>query len=301
MRVSTVHMFQQGLDAIVDRQSKLLKTQLQLSSGKRVNNPSDDPAGAARILDLQQGAAITRQYQANILAGQSRLELEDAVLASVTNSLQRARELAVGGLNGTQSIEDRTAMAKEIRQITDEVMALANTKDANGDYLFSGFQTQTAPFSTNGSGTYTYSGDQGQRFLQVGPTRQVSVGDSGLAVFMKIPDGAGTGFQDVFTSLYNLATDLEANTPNSRSLTELDNAIENILGVRAQAGARLNAIDREREVNDSMLFELEQGRSAVEDIDFAEAASRLSRQSLVLEAARQSFIRVQNLSLFNFL
>ncbi len=301
MRVSTVHMFQQGLDAIVDRQSKLLKTQLQLSSGKRVNNPSDDPAGAARILDLQQGAAITRQYQANILAGQSRLELEDAVLASVTNSLQRARELAVGGLNGTQSIEDRTAMAKEIRQITDEVMALANTKDANGDYLFSGFQTQTAPFSTNGSGTYTYSGDQGQRFLQVGPTRQVSVGDSGLAVFMKIPDGAGTGFQDVFTSLYNLATDLEANTPNSRSLTELDNAIENILGVRAQAGARLNAIDREREVNDSMLFELEQARSAVEDIDFAEAASRLSRQSLVLEAAQQSFIRVQNLSLFNFL
>ena len=301
MRVSTVHMFQQGLDAIVDRQSKLLKTQLQLSSGKRVNNPSDDPAGAARILDLQQGAAITRQYQANILAGQSRLELEDAVLASVTNSLQRARELAVGGLNGTQSIEDRTAMAKEIRQITDEVMALANTKDANGDYLFSGFQTQTAPFSTNGSGTYTYSGDQGQRFLQVGPTRQVSVGDSGLAVFMKIPDGAGTGFQDVFTSLYNLATDLEANTPNSRSLTELDNAIENILGVRAQAGARLNAIDREREVNDSMLFELEKARSAVEDIDFAEAASRLSRQSLVLEAAQQSFIRVQNLSLFNFL
>jgi flagellar hook-associated protein 3 FlgL len=296
-----VHMFQQGLDAIVDRQSKLLKTQLQLSSGKRVNNPSDDPAGAARILDLQQGAAITRQYQANILAGQSRLELEDAVLASVTNSLQRARELAVGGLNGTQSIEDRTAMAKEIRQITDEVMALANTKDANGDYLFSGFQTQTAPFSTNGSGTYTYSGDQGQRFLQVGPTRQVSVGDSGMAVFMKIPDGAGTGFQDVFTSLYNLATDLEANTPNSRSLTELDNAIENILGVRAQAGARLNAIDREREVNDSMLFELEQARSAVEDIDFAEAASRLSRQSLVLEAAQQSFIRVQNLSLFSFL
>lgn len=301
MRVSTAHMFQQGLDAIIDRQSKLLKTQLQLSSGKRVNNPSDDPAGAARILDLQQGAAITRQYQANILAGQSRLELEDAVLASVTNSLQRARELAVGGLNGTQSIEDRTAMAKEIRQITDEVMALANTKDANGDYLFSGFQTQTAPFSTNGSGTYTYSGDQGQRFLQVGPTRQVSVGDSGLDVFMKIPDGAGTGFQDVFTSLYNLATDLEANTPNSRSLTVLDNAIENILGVRAEAGARLNAIDREREVNDSMLFELEQARSAVEDIDFAEAASRLSRQSLVLEAAQQSFIRVQNLSLFNFL
>jgi flagellar hook-associated protein 3 FlgL len=301
VRVSTVHMFQQGLDAIVDRQSKLLKTQLQLSSGKRVNNPSDDPAGAARILDLQQGAAITRQYQANILAGQSRLELEDAVLASVTNSLQRARELAVGGLNGTQSIEDRTAMAKEIRQITDEVMALANTKDGNGDYLFSGFQTQTAPFSTNGSGTYTYSGDQGQRFLQVGPTRQVSVGDSGLDVFMKIPDGTGTGFQDVFTSLYNLATGLEANAPNTRSLTELDNAIENILGVRAQAGARLNAIDREREVNDSMLFELEQARSAVEDIDFAEAASRLSRQSLVLEAAQQSFIRVQNLSLFNFL
>ena len=301
MRVSTAHMFQQGLDAIIDRQSKLLKTQLELSSGKRVRSPSDDPAAAARILDLQQGVAITRQYQANILAAQSRLELEDAVLGSVTNSLQRARELAVGGLNGTQSAEDRAAMAKEIHQITEEVMALANTKDANGDYLFAGFQTQTVPFSTDGSGTYRYSGDQGQRHLQVGPTRQVPVGDSGLDIFMKIRDAAGTGFRDVFTSLYELATDLEANMPDSSSLTELDNAIENILGIRAQAGARLNAIDREREVNDSMLFELEQARSAVEDIDFAEAASRLSRQSLVLQAAQQSFVRVQSLSLFNFL
>ena len=301
MRISTMQIFSQGLDVLNDRQSKLLKTQLQLSSGKRINNPSDDPAGAARILDLQQGAAITRQYQANILAAQSRLGLEDAVLASVIDGLQRARELAVAGLNGTQSPEDRTAMAQEIRQITDEVMALANSKDANGDYLFGGFQVQTAPFSTAGNGTYTYSGDQGQRFLQVGPTRQVPVGDSGLDVFMKIPDAAGTGFRDVFSSLYNLATDLEADSPNTGSLTELDHAIDNILGVQAKAGARLNAIDREREVNDSMLFELEQTRSAVEDIDFAEAASRLTRQSLVLEAAQQSFIRVQNLSLFNFL
>jgi flagellar hook-associated protein 3 FlgL len=301
MRISTAQIFQQGLDSILKRQLELSKTQLQLSTGKKINDPSDDPAGAARILDLRQTSTVTEQYQENILAAQGQLELEDSVLHSVTSSLQRARELAVRGLNGTQTAEDRAAIALEIRQINDEVMSLANTKDGNGDYLFAGTQSQTLPFTSNGSGVFTYNGDQGRRLLQVGPTRQIAVGDSGFDIFMKIPDASGTGYQDVFTALDRLATDLEADTPSGNSLDQIDNALENMLTVQAIAGARLNAIDREKEVNESLLLEVEKARSSVEDVDIVEAALRLSQQSTVLEAAQQSYARVQNLSLFNFL
>lgn len=301
MRISTAQIFQQGLDSMLRQQLELSKTQLQLSTGKKINSPSDDPAGAARILDLQQNAAVTQQYQENIIAAQGRLELEDSVLRSATTGLQRARELAVRGLNGSQTAEDRAAIALEIRQINDEIMSLANMKDGNGDYLFAGTRSRTLPFTTNGTGVFTYNGDQGQRFLQVGPTRQIAVGDSGLDVFMKIPDATGAGYQDVFTTLDRLASDLEANAPVGISLDQIDNALENMLSVQAIAGARLNAIDREKEVNESMLLEVEKARSAVEDVDIVEAALRLSQQSTVLEAAQQSYVRVQSLSLFNFL
>lgn len=301
MRISTAQIFQQGLDSILKQQLELSRTQLQLSTGKKINSPSDDPSGAARLLDLRQTASVTEQYQENILAAQGRLELEDSVLRSVTTSLQRARELAVRGLNGSQTAEDRTAIAREIRQINAEVLSLANTKDGNGDYLFAGTRSTTVPFTTNGSGVFTYSGDQGQRFLQVGPTRQIADGDTGFDVFMKIPAASGPGYEDVFSTLDRLAVDLEANTPSGGSLDQLDNALDNLLTIQALSGARLNAIDREKEVNESLLLEVEKARSSVEDVDIVEAALRLSQQSTVLEAAQQSYARVQNLSLFNFL
>ena len=194
MRIGTLQLFRQGVNSILDQQTRLAGTQLQLASGKRINKPSDDPTGAAQLLGLSESLKVTGQYQKNIDYARSRLELEDAALGSVGDALQRARELAVQGLNDTNGAEDRAAIAKEIRQLTDEVMGLANRKDANGEYLFGGHQGQNAPFSHDGSGTFSYTGDQGQRRLQVGPARQISDSDSGLDVFMKVP-ASGGGFE----------------------------------------------------------------------------------------------------------
>ena len=206
----------------------------------------------------------------------------------------------VQGLNDTNGPTQRAAIALEIRQLMDEVLGLANRKDANGEYMFAGFQGQTAPFSHNGSGTFTYSGDQGQRRLQVGPSRTIADGDSGLDVFMKIPTAAG-GYEDVFSTLHTMAVNLEANAPNTASLTQVDAALDHILGYRAGAGARLNALDSQESINEALLVQLEQTRSSIEDLDYAEAASRLSQESVTLQAAQQAFVRVQNLNLFEFL
>ena len=300
MRIGSMSMFRQGVDAILARQTDLFRTQEQLSSGKRINSVSDDPASAAQLVGLSDSLDVTRQYQRNIDFIRSRLELEDTSLAAIGDALQRARELTVQGLNDTNSPEGRAGMAQEIRQILGAVVGLANSKDAAGEFLFAGFQGQAVPFAGDGAGNFSYAGDQGQRLIQIGAARQIADSDSGMDVFMKIP-AVGGGFEDVFTTLYNLATDLEANAPNSSSLDQLDNAMNNLLGTRSTVGARLNAIDREETSNVALIEQLENTRSIIEDLDYAEAASRLNQQSITLQAAQQAFIKVQNLNLFNFL
>ncbi len=300
MRVSTMQMFRQGVSAILDQQTQLVRTQNQLATGKRIVDPSDDPIGSAQLIGLSESLKITEQYQRNGEMARFRLEQEDAVLGSVVDNLQRARELAVQGLNDSNSLEDRTAIALEVRQILGEVLGLANRKDGNGQYLFSGFQVQTEPFTDNGAGSFSYAGDTGQRQLQIGSGRQIADGDAGQAVFLDIPDTSG-GTEDIFTTLYTLAADLEADAPSGNSLDQIDNAMEQMLQFRTTVGARLNAIDSQRDINDALLLQLQETRSTIEDLDYAEAASRFSQESVTLQAAQQAFVRVQNLNLFNFL
>jgi flagellar hook-associated protein 3 FlgL len=300
MRIGTLQMFRQGINSILDQQAKLFKTQNQLATGKRINSPSDDPTGAAQLVGLSESSKITAQYQDNILAARTRLELEDTALGSVGDVLQRVRELTIQALNDTNSATDRAAIATEVRQLADEVIGLANRKDGNGQFMFAGFQVLTQPFSETAPGVFAYAGDQGQRQIQIGSARQIADGDSGQAVFMDIPDGSG--FKSVFAILEDLATDLEANAPNGASLDQLDSAMDQFLGFRVSiGGARLNALDSQEKINESMLIQLEQTRSVVEDLDYAEAASRLSRESITLQAAQQAFVKVQNLNLFNFI
>lgn len=301
MRISTVQIYQRGVDSILDQQAQVFKTQLQLATNKRFLSPADDPTAAAQVLGLNESIAITTQYRTNAQAAQTRLDIEETTLDGAIDAFQRARELAVQGVNDTLSAEERQGIAQEVRQLMDQVLSLANTRDPSGEYIFAGAQSLDAPFSHNGSGVFSFSGDQNQRLLQIGPSRQIAVGDSGLDVFMKVDNAAGTGYQDAFTTLYTLATELEADNPSADRITEIDNAINNMLEVRSRIGARLNAIEREEQVNLAYSVQLESARSDVQDLDMAQAATDLNRQMVVLQAAQQAFINVQGLSLFNYL
>ena len=107
MRIGSLQMFRQGVNAILDQQAKLFKTQNQLSTGKRFDSPSDDPTGAAQLLGLSETAKTTAQYQNNILTARTRLELEEDALGSVGDALLRVRELAVAGQNNTYGLQER--------------------------------------------------------------------------------------------------------------------------------------------------------------------------------------------------
>ncbi len=192
MRVSTASFTQRGLTSMLEQQKRLADIQEQISSGKRLLTPSDDPSGAAHILRLEQSLSVTNQFQRNADNALNRLTLAESTLDSVQNSLIRIRELAIQGGNPTVGNTDRLAIAQEVRERLNELMSLANTKDANGEYLFSGYQVTTKPFTQAANGTFTYSGDQGQRALQISSGRQIKDSDSGNSTFVNIKNGNGT-------------------------------------------------------------------------------------------------------------
>ncbi len=202
MRVSTAYFTQRGLNSMLEQQGRLTEIQEQISSGKRLLRPSDDPTGAAHILRLEQALSVTNQYQRNADNALNRLTLEESTLDSVQDSLLRVRELAIQGSNATLNNTDRLALAQEVRERLNELVSLANTKDANQEYLFSGYQVTTKPFTQAANGTYIYSGDQGQRGLQISSGRQIKDSDSGHDVFVDMKKGNGT-FQTTANALNN--------------------------------------------------------------------------------------------------
>ncbi|HET8711416.1 MAG TPA: flagellar hook-associated protein FlgL [Spongiibacteraceae bacterium] len=400
-RISIAQIFTQGLRGILGAQSQIYKTQNQLSSGKRVLQPSDDPAAAAQILQLNQAQADVTQFKKNITGAQNSLGLEDTQLDNVTTLLTRVRELAVQAGDGALTLSDRKAIATELSQRLDELAGLSNTRSANGEYIFGGFQGQQAPFVQSGT-SYVYRGDEGQRYVQISSSTYVPINDSGQSIFVAVPssrlptsanagnggdgtiamgqvadqaqftanfngpytisidttgptptyqvadgggatvatgnyvsgdpiqfDGAqvdivgtpanGDSFtvaapatQDMFTTLDKLITGLNSlsdtatdkqrlNDLISESLDNIDSAENNISTVRAKVGARLNVLDVTSTLQDGVDLANQKVLSQVQDLDYASAISQLNQENLTLQAAQQSFAKISNLSLFNFL
>src|SRR5512138_1370359 len=191
MRISTSGMHYNALTAMLQQQSVLSKIQNQIALGKRVNTPADDPAAAVHILELQRALQESDQYKANADIATNRLSLEEQSLQDVSALLARVRELAVQGNNAPLDAQNRRMIAIELRQRLQELVDIANRRDAHGEYLFAGYSTSTRPFSNTAAGV-SYYGDQGNRLLQVGPEQRVADSHSSYDVFLKIPEGNGT-------------------------------------------------------------------------------------------------------------
>ncbi|MEO6146304.1 MAG: flagellar hook-associated protein FlgL [Sulfuriferula sp.] len=304
MRISTSMLFQQSAAKISDLQSNLVKTQQQLSTGRRILTPADDPVAAARALDVTQSQSVNAQYATNRQTAVSSLTTVDGVLASVTSTLQDVKTQTVYAGNGTLSNSDRSNLAIQLSSDLDQLLALANSTDGIGNYLFSGYQTGTQPFVKTATGAQ-YNGDQGQRQIQVDSSRQMAVSDSGQAIFQ------GNN-QDVFKTLTDLITLLQTpvTTPaQNAALTaglstangNIDQSLNNVLTTRASVGSRLRELDSLNSSGSARDIQYSQTLSQLQDVDYAKAISQLTQQQMTLQAAQQSFVKIAGLSLFNYL
>lgn len=190
MRISSNTIFETGTNLMLQQQDTLIKTQQQLSTGRRVLTPADDPIAAAQVLNVSQSLSLNKQYSINRTTADSSLKLEENVLRNATSLLQDIHQSAVYSGDATLTDADRKIIAMEIRGKFESLVGLANTTDEKGQYLFSGYQGNTIPFTQSGLNVQ-YQGDQGQRLSQVGPSRELAVSDSGTDIFERIKDGNG--------------------------------------------------------------------------------------------------------------
>lgn len=191
MRISTSTIFETGSNQLGTLQSQLARTQMQLSTNRRMLTAADDPVASARALEVTQSKSINSQFATNRMHAGSSLAQVDMALGNATELLQQIQTLAVQAGNGSYSQVEREALANELAGRFEDLLGVANTADGAGGYLFSGFQSATAPFTQTATGA-GYNGDQGQRQLQVGSARTIQVSESGSAIFDNAMSGNGT-------------------------------------------------------------------------------------------------------------
>lgn len=299
MRISSGMIYELGVSAIQNRMAELVKTQQQLAAGRRVLAPSDDPVASAQSLQLKQSLSVAQQYQANITHATNALSLEDKVLAQITRVIQDAKVTAVNAGNPTLSPDNLKALATELKGRYQELLGLANTQDGNGQYLFAGYKSNVKPF-TQSSGPGVYAGDTGVRSVQISASRRIAINDNGQDIFQP-----GVPGQDVFKTLDDLINQLGSGsiTPAqlSAALSGLDNALGNVLRVRASVGARLRELDATDGTHADSVLQYQATLSDLMDLDYTKAITDLTRTQTSLEAAQKSFLAVSQLSLFNYL
>lgn len=191
MRITQSLDQSQFLTSLNTLQSNLSQTQNQISSNLSFTTASQNPTAAGSVDNYNQALAQSQQYDVNAKSAQTNLGTEDNALSQVQTQLQSLRTLALQANSGTQSATDLTAISTQITQLQNSLLALGNTQNGNGEYIFGGYAAQTQPFTASATGA-TYNGDQGQREVQIAAGQTVSDGDNGNTVFNQIKNGNGT-------------------------------------------------------------------------------------------------------------
>lgn len=404
MRISTSTIYNNNISTMNTLQAQIAQTQQQISTGRRILNPADDPAAAAQAVQVALGDAANTQYADNRTAAINTLSLSEGILQNVTTLLQDVRLAALDAGKGQLPDSSRRSQALDLQGRLDELIGLANSMDGSGNYLFSGAQGKVKPFVSTVAGV-NYQGDDMQRKVQASAARQIASTDTGADIFMRIRNGNGvfhatrdagntgdatitqgtlvdaslyngesyrvvftsattydindttaglpgtavvsgasyvdgqaitvngiqfeikgtpangdifdiapSANQSLFTTIQDFIDVLNASIPStnamasaayrqglSEAISAIDQGLNSVLGVRATMGARLNELDALQITGEDLGLQYKQTLSKLQDTDYNKAISELTMQNLMLQASQQSFAKVSQLSLFNYI
>lgn len=306
MKVSTTQYFNQSTQQLADIQASLSKTQTQLSLGKKITKPSDEPDKAAVLSRMQSVIARQQNYQDAIKLADARFSAEESALTGASDVLFRIKELTTQAASDTLGELDRKSIAQEIGNLRDQLLSVANSQDANGNYLFAGSRVDQPAFARNASGQVSYQGDQARLQIQVGDNRRINLNRPGSDVFVRVvrTDHKGdTTAVDFFQALDDLTQAITRSDRISiqRGLGEIDTLQSGISEGLGQLGADQAAAQAQGSVLDQVILQLKTSKSEVEDLDYTEAIARMNRDELALQAAQGSFAKISQLSLFKYL
>ncbi|MGH9377678.1 MAG: flagellar hook-associated protein FlgL [Terriglobia bacterium] len=283
------------LSAVSADRNRLNTDLQQVSTGQAVNQPSDNPAGTAALIENKTEAANIDQFTQSISTVQGSLQTADTALGSVVNSLNQALSIGTEGASGTNSPSELQGLAQQISAIQQTVLGLANTS-YQGTYLFAGTKSTAEPYVANAlapSGV-TYNGNAGTNNVDVGPGQSVTTNLPGSSIF----NGAGS---DVFQALHDLSTALSTNTNIPTALSGLESAFNNVNSQRTFYG---NTLDQLSSVNGNLTQEqltLTQQLNTLIAANPATAASNLAQDENTLTAALHAFGSISQNTLLDYL
>lgn len=406
MRLTFNMQFNQSLNGILNAQQRMTKAESQLTKQTRILSPADDPAGAAKVLSLDQNKTQIEQYQTNSILLKNNLGLQETVMTSMRTSYDRVLALTIASGNGSYGFEQRKAIASELRNIQTELFDLMNTRAADGSYIFAGYQDKAPAYERNPvTGVFEFKGDDGNRALQISQSISLPGNDSGKAIFESVfkrfqpqvtlaPAGANLNVsnQTTFDSFYRanfdsldplnnqyslqidaagsyqllrnstavnppvtgsytagqpisfngLTFNLDAattlptqvdftlqppeqtnvlntiqryidilNDPNATSdelsvvladtLQEIASTSNNVDGSLANLGGRLNVVGSVFNTNADLLISNQQYKADISEVDLAAALTEIKRQEVALQAASQTFQKVNATTLFDYI
>lgn len=285
----------------------------QMSTGKRVNRPSDDPIAASQAVVLSQAQTQNSQYALARSFATTKVSLEENVLSQVTTAIQAAQEKIVNAGNGTLSDDDRASLATNLQGIRDQLMNLANSTDGNGRYIFAGYKTEAAAFDQT---TGSYNGGDTAISQQVDSARTMQISHTGAQVFDTFtsnakpePDGSTPEknlFKILDSAIAALNTPIEGDETKAEEFTAaidkanrgLSNSLNNVLTVRADLGIKLDELGKLDSLGDDRALGQTQQMSDLVDVDWNSVISSYSMQQAALQASYKAFSDMQGMSLF---
>ncbi len=341
MRVSTNQFHNQGIDSIQKHQSEILDIQEKMSTGKRINRPSDDPVGMNQVHNLKKTISQIETFKKNGDYAKSQLGLEETQIQTVVDGVQRARELTIQMMNDSYNPENRKETAAEVGQLIDYLRNVMNSKNPEKELLFAGNNVNaSAAFvddtvaannanlvngrkyvayigSPNAGTDYDEKANYGARFVQIGfdADNQVAPDDKGDPARVRITDNGGNVFdvpgaqslppgvdKNVLNVMIKLKDYLESGQQPPPEIGEdFSKALDHMSEVMAEIGGRQNRIETQKDAGQSFKMSLDERRSEIEEMDVVQGIADFTKKQNALQMAQQIFSKVQQMSLFNYI
>ena len=292
LRISSGQIYDNSKRNIQTNFSEMVKWQNQLSSGKRITKLSDDAMQSAVLLRQKSVKSAIEQYDTNLRAATNYLGNSETALTEMQNILKKGYELAISGATSTMDQPARIALADQIGQMQRRFVDLANTKANEGQYLFAGQKNDAAPYSITGA-TITYSGDANAIRIETSPGQTLKVNTDG-----------GPDFVNAYNALESLRVNLIGGQPGVISgvnVGEMQAQTQRFSQLRSEAGVAMQQVTDLKSMNARRMDELTEGISSIEDVDFAEAVTQLSRAQTAYQASLQVSANSFSLSLMDYL
>lgn len=302
MKISTSFLFDRATERMSTIQNKLATTQAQLAESKQILSPSDAPDQAAAIQRLKGEVQRQDSHERTLQVAMRRYTAEETALSASNDVLIRMKELGLQAANETLGPDDRKAIGVELKALRNQLLSLGNTRDDSGNYLFSGTRVNTPAFAENAYGQVLYQGDQTATRIPAGVERTVQFTRAGTDVFSRVvrDNDESVGF---FDALDQMIAGIDNNQTNKiqQGIADLTQMHNNLALTQAQNGSDQTVVQSQLDVLGETTLRLKSTLSKIEDLDYAEAVTRMNKEMMAMEAAMGSFSKISGLSLFDYI